>query len=104
MEETIMKPLIKSFKKKEIFVDRESLHRAIRNMINEQNMVDENGKFLEIVEDLYGAVKTMDAMIELLSDALKANQIGSSELMLMCDARNEADKKLEKWERMILEA
>ena len=99
-----MKSYIKSFEKKEILVERDSLHREIRNMLAEQNLQDGERRFYEMLEDMYEVVKENDEFYHqfLLQSVLpQSNPLDFLEVM---EANNQnAMERLEKWEKKILE-
>jgi hypothetical protein len=98
-----VKPYIKSFEKKEIFVERESLHREIRNVLAEQNMQDAERRFYELFEDLYEVIKEMDEVYAYLTENMLLNAHSIDCLDAMKANAQKATNCLEKWEKYILE-
>lgn len=99
-----MKSYIKSFEKKEIFVERESLHREIRNVLAEQNMQEGERRFYELLEDFYEVVKENDELYhQLLIEKLVPQPNPMEYLEVMRLNTQKATKCLETWEKRVLE-
>lgn len=97
-----MKKHIVYDEKEIIRIDRESLHREMRNVLAEQNLSEEYRIFLEMLEDMYTIAKAGDDLLKLLESPVMIRSLPFPALDRCRGRASESDALLEKWEQRLL--
>lgn len=97
-----MKEQIIYDEKKIININRDALHRELRNVLAEQNVSEEYRIYLEMLEDMFKIAKSVDTIFKLLESltmhmALHRDSMDFCRIMIA-----ENDGLLEKWEQILL--
>ena len=85
-----------------IHIDREALHRELRNVLAEQNIPEEYRIYMEMLEDMFTIAKTSDAVFNVLqtmNSQAALDQASSDQCRKMI---SDNDALLEKWEQTLL--
>jgi predicted S18 family serine protease len=88
------------YEKDPVHIERESLHREIRRMLNEGNFPECHRAYLQLIEDLYLSTVELNLMYEVMSVA--ASAIGGDQLSNCAEMAAKAEKRLEVWEQHLL--
>lgn len=97
-----MKEQITYDAKQIININRDALHRELRNVLAEQNVTEEYRIYLEMLEDMFTIAKTADSIFKLL-DSLTLHTSLNADTLTSCRSMISGnDELLEKWEQLLL--
>lgn len=85
-----------------IHINRESLHREIRNILAEENVPDEYRVYMEMLEDMFTIAKTSDEMFKVLETMNRQVTLHQAAFDRCRTLIADNDEKLEKWEQVLL--
>ena len=82
-----------------VMIEREELHRMVRNILTDENLANCQRSYLELIEDLYFGTITSHMMFEQMKElGIPKEILAQYEGSILT-----AEKNLEKWERHLLQ-
>ena len=85
-----------------IHINREALHREIRNILAEENVPDEYRVYMEMLEDMFTIAKASDELFKALEIINKQVSLHQSDFDRCRTLISDNDEMLEKWEQILL--
>lgn len=95
-----MKKYFDFYKQEPLMVERESLHREVQKMLDEQNLPECQRAYLQLIEDLYESVRAFSTIYDCTKEL---DFVLSSDILQLVQKQAEnGELLLEKWERHLL--